>query len=109
MSFPFLDTVSFQTPIFLFLYSFNLFWLLTFDFTLFSPFLDMHSLHRTWGDGLIARGHCSCFVFFGFFIFFFFSFALHFDFSICSFPFFFLLACINLEHSSSFFSWDYEA
>jgi len=29
----------------------------------------MYSLHRNWGDGLIARRHCSCFVFFGFFIF----------------------------------------
>jgi hypothetical protein len=26
--------------------------------------LGMHSLHRTWGDGLLARGKSSCFLFF---------------------------------------------
>jgi hypothetical protein len=57
MSFPFLGTMSFQTPIFLFLYSFNLFFLLI----LFSKsfLLGMHSLHRTWGDDLFVSEQSS--------------------------------------------------
>jgi hypothetical protein len=59
---PFLDTVSFQTPFSFFFIDLTF---LAFDFHLLSPFLDMHSLHRTWGDGLLARGHYSCFIFLG--------------------------------------------
>jgi hypothetical protein len=66
-----------------------------FSFSLFSPFLGMHSLHRTWGDALIARGHCSCFI--SFYIYFL-SFAFHFDFSILLFSSFF---CYQAASTSS--------
>jgi hypothetical protein len=84
---------------------------LAFDFHFLSPFLGMHSLHRTWGDGLLPKGQSSCFSILSWFLnflFFLFCFALHFEFSIFSFYIFFISICINLEHSSSF-SWDYEA
>jgi hypothetical protein len=64
-----------------------------FDFHLLSPFLGMHLLHGTWGDGLLARGQSLCFLILSLFLtllFFLFCFSLHFKFSNCSFDIIFL-------------------
>jgi hypothetical protein len=60
-------------PVTFFFIHLTSFWPLTFIY-FYLVLLDMYSLHRTWGDDLIVRGHCSCFVSFGFLTFLFFSF-----------------------------------
>jgi hypothetical protein len=78
--------------------------LLAFDFHLLSPFiLGMHSLHRTWGDGLLVRVHSSCFFILSWFLtflFFLLCFALHFEFTIF---FFYIYFYIKLHQSPAFY------
>jgi len=76
---------------------------LAFNFHLLIP-LGMHSLHRTWGDRLLARGQSSCFLFFlGSLLCFYFFFALLWilSFNICSFYIFYIFCYFFIYNLST--------